>query len=261
MDFMNKIVMVTGASRGIGLASARAFAAKGGQVILTARNEAKLQEAVAGIQSAGGLAWSHRMDVTSDNEVQIAVEAALARFGRIDILINNAGVSCQGYFSEIPLRDSRYEFEVNCVGLMRVTHAILPAMIARRGGIIFNISSMLGMAPFPTGSSYSATKAAVIAFSQALRGEVAPLGIHVGVFMPGHTSTDMGEKLIMKGAPAPVPVELVAKDILEAVSKKRKLATISGLNAQIGLQFMRHMPTAAEKMMYSIAQQSLPLNP
>lgn len=261
MNFKDKIVMITGASRGIGLAVARVFAAEGAQVILTARDETKLREETAQIRQSGGLAWSHRMDVTSEDEVLTAVDAALDEFGRIDILINNAGVSNQGYFYEIPMRQSRHEFEVNCIGMMRVIHAILPSMIRQRSGFILNISSMLGMAPFPTGASYSATKAAVIAFSQALRGEVSGYDIHIGAFMPGHTITDMGEKLVMKGGPAPVPVESVARDILNAVSKKRKLATISGMGARLGVQFMRHMPGTAERMMRDIAMQSLPLNP
>jgi short-subunit dehydrogenase len=258
MRFEKQIVCVTGASRGIGLAVAKAFAREGATAVLTAREEARLERERAGIMAAGGDAWCHPMDVTCGESVKAAVDAIHARFGRVDVLINNAGVAYQDYFVDCAMEKMRREFEVNCLGLMRVTQAFLPEMIRRRSGVIMNISSLLGMAPFPTEASYSATKAAVLAFTQALRGEVSTCGIHVGVFLPGHTRTDMADGLRMSGGPAPVAVEVVAEAILDAVARKKKLATIPGPAANIGLQMIRHFPGFSERMMTDIARQSMP---
>ena len=258
MKFANQNVCITGASRGIGLAIAKAFAREGATVILTARDQARLERETAAIAASGGKAWCHAMDVAREDSVQAAVAAMLERFERVDILINNAGVAYQDYFLHGDFQKMQQEFDVNCIGMMRVTRAVLPAMIRNRRGVILNISSMLGMAPFPTSASYSATKAAILAFTQALRGEVAADGIHVGAFMPGHTKTDMGDKLCMKGGPAPVSAEIVAEAVLAAVAGKKKLATIPGPAATLGLYMMRHLPGAAEQLMTDIARKSWP---
>jgi short-subunit dehydrogenase len=258
MKIENQNVCITGASRGIGLAIAKVFAREGATVILTARDQARLERETAALVAAKGKAWCHTMDVVCEDSVKAAAAAALERFERVDILINNAGVAYQEYFLQGDFQKMQQEFDVNCIGMMRVTRAFLPAMIRNRHGVILNISSMLGMAPFPTSASYSATKAAVLAFTQALRGEVSSYGIHVGVFLPGHTETDMGHRLLMKGGPAPVSAEIVAEAVLDAVAGKKKLATIPGPAANLGLHMMRHLPGATEKLMTDIARRSIP---
>jgi len=258
MKFENQIVCITGASRGIGLAIAKGFAREGATVILTARDQARLERETTAIAAAGGKAWCHAMDVVDEDSVKAAVAAMLDRFMRVDILINNAGVAYQDYFVDYSLEHICQEFDVNCLGMMRVTHALLPAMIRNRSGVIMNISSLLGLAPFPTCASYSATKAAVVAFTQALRGEVSACGIHVGVFLPGHTRTEMGDRLRMVGSPKPVAVEIVAGAILDAVAGRKKLATIPGPAANLGILMIRHFPAAAEQMMTDIARKSMP---
>ncbi|MBN2085754.1 MAG: SDR family oxidoreductase [Anaerolineales bacterium] len=258
MKFDHQNVCITGASRGIGLAIAEAFAREGATVILLARDQERLKREAARITAAGGKTWWHPLDVTREDSVKKAAAAILKRFERVDVLVNNAGVACQGLFWDVEMRSMQQEFEVNCIGMMRVTQAFLPAMIRDRRGVILNISSMLGMAPFPTSASYSATKAAVLAFTQALRGETAAYGIHVGAFMPGHTKTDMGGRLSMKGGPPPVSAQIVAQAVLKAVAAKKKLATIPGPAAILGLHMMRHLPGAAEQLMTGIARKSWP---
>jgi short-subunit dehydrogenase len=259
MKFHNQTVFVTGASRGIGLAIAQAFAREGARVFMTARNKKKLQKEADNIREQGGQAWFHSIDISDEVSVKAAVGHALRQCGQVDVLINNAGVAFQGYFVGHDLGKAYQEMNVNYFGMLRVTHALLPSMIQQQRGVIMNISSLLGIVPFPTEASYSATKAAIISFSQALRGEVSRYGIHVGVVLPGHTDTDMGNSIVMKGAPPQVSAKVTATAVLHAVRKRKKLATIPGIGAKFGVFMCRHFPGMAETLMTNIAKKSLPV--
>lgn len=207
-------VLVTGASRGIGRQTALALARRGDRVVLCARSRSEL-EAIA--ERIGPRAEVLPMDVTDDASVAAAIEAALAR-GPIDVLVNNAGVYDQRLFLDQDPAWQRREMEVNYFGALRVTRAVLPSMLARGVGTIVNVSSLIGAIPCPATASYCATKAALNAWSHALRGEVAHHGVRVVVFLPSHTDTAQAQRTRYDGVRS-LPVEYVAEELLRAMDR------------------------------------------
>lgn len=188
------VVMVTGASSGIGLAASRALARAGATVVLAARSGAKLEQEAEGIRREGGRALAVALDVTSDASVRDGVAEVLARLGRIDVLINNAGNGGRlARWADTDPAATRVMFEVHVFGMERVSRAVLPAMLARGRGTIVNIASVVAEVPMPNAAAYCAAKAAVVAFSGSLRGELGPRGIDVRVFAPPHTRTAAGD--------------------------------------------------------------------
>jgi NAD(P)-dependent dehydrogenase (short-subunit alcohol dehydrogenase family) len=184
---MSKIWFVTGAARGLGAEIAKAALAAGDRVVVTGRRREAL-EAAFGPDSDTLL--SLPLDVTREADALAAVEAALARFGRIDVLVNNAGYGNLGLFEETTDAEARAQYDTNVFGLYNVTRAVLPAMRRQRSGRIFNISSVGGLLGGEGGSLYCAAKFAVEGFSESIAREVAPFGIHVTIVEPGFFRTD-----------------------------------------------------------------------
>jgi short-subunit dehydrogenase len=188
---------VTGASRGLGADIVRAVLAAGDRVVATARNRQALVDTLG--PDADNL-LSLALDVTRPDQVQAAVDAALARFGRIDVLVNNAGYGHLSVFEESTAADAQAQYDTNVFGLMHVTRAVLPAMRAQRSGRIFNISSVGGIVGGESGALYCASKFAVEGFSESLAGEVRRFGIHVTVVEPGFFRTDFLEPTSVRHA-------------------------------------------------------------
>ncbi|MGR4865220.1 oxidoreductase [Caulobacter sp. LARHSG274] len=184
---MSKIWFVTGAARGLGAEIAKAALAAGDRVVVTGRRREALE---ATFGPDGDALLSLSLDVTREADAQAAVEAALARFGRIDVLVNNAGYGNLGLFEETTDAEARAQYDTNVFGLYNVTRAVLPAMRGQRFGRIFNISSVGGLVGGESGSLYCATKFAVEGFSESIAREVAPFGIHVTIVEPGFFRTD-----------------------------------------------------------------------
>ena len=184
---MSKIWFVTGAARGLGAEIAKAALAAGDQVVATGRNRDAL---VAAFGPDSDNLLSLALDVTREADALAAVEATLARFGRIDVLVNNAGYGNLGLFEETTDAEARAQYDTNVFGLYNVTRAVLPAMRRQRSGRIFNVSSVGGLVGGEGGSLYCATKFAVEGFSESLAREVAPFGIHVTIVEPGFFRTD-----------------------------------------------------------------------
>lgn len=178
--------LITGATRGIGLEIARAALAAGENVVATGRDPDRVTAALGSHDRLLAL----RLDVCEASEADAAVEAAIARFGRIDVLVNNAGYGQLGMFEEVDARQVERQFATNVFGLMNVSRAVLPVMRAQRSGHIFNLSSIGGAIGFPGGSLYCATKFAVEGFSDSLAQEVQDLGIVVVIVEPGFFRTD-----------------------------------------------------------------------
>ena len=181
-----RVWFITGCSTGFGRALAQQTLALGYPTVLTARNTAQIEDLAAGHPDALVL----KLDVTDPQQIKEAVAAAQARFGAIDVLVNNAGIGYFGSFEESGMEEVRAMFEVNVWGLAETTRAVLPMMRARRSGTVVNISSIAGIAAFPSLSFYNATKFAVEALSEAMAQEVAPLGIKVLLVEPGPFRTD-----------------------------------------------------------------------
>jgi NAD(P)-dependent dehydrogenase (short-subunit alcohol dehydrogenase family) len=183
-----KTWFITGAARGIGAEIAKAALAAGHNVAATGRSIERLQAAFGG---SGDALQVLELDVGDEAQSQRAVEAATARFGRIDVLVNNAGYGQLGLFEEIAPDDIERQFTTNVFGLMHVTRAVLPAMRRQRAGHVFNLSSLGGVSgDFEGASVYCATKFAVEGYSEGLAKEVAQFGIRVTVVEPGFTRTD-----------------------------------------------------------------------
>ncbi|MBB3012999.1 oxidoreductase [Cupriavidus alkaliphilus] len=181
-----KVWFITGASRGFGLELTRAALARGDRVVATARNPQAVIGAVGGHDHLLAVA----LDVTSDAQAIAAAEAAVARFGRIDVLVNNAGYGLLGAVEEASAREVEQQFATNVFGVLAVTRAVLPQMRRQRSGHIVNISSIGGYAAYPGWGVYGATKFAVEGLTEALSAELAPLGIHATVVEPGFFRTD-----------------------------------------------------------------------
>jgi NAD(P)-dependent dehydrogenase (short-subunit alcohol dehydrogenase family) len=185
------VAIVTGASSGIGEATARALAGRGAAVVLAARNEEKLRFLEREISAAGGRALAAKTDVADRDSVEAMVERTIEEFGSLDVLVNNAGLGLSGRVEDLRADDLRYLFEVNLVGALICVQAALPRM--NRGGRIINVSSVVGKRAIPKVGGYCATKSALNALSDALRVEVADKGITVTSVYPGTTRTAFRE--------------------------------------------------------------------
>jgi short-subunit dehydrogenase len=191
-----KVVLITGASSGFGEAAARLFAKEGCHVVLAARRVERLQSIATEIQAAGGEAFAIPVDVNECSEIEAMVQTVLDRYGKIDILFNNAGFGGVDWFENLkPERHIETMMSVNLVGTMLVTHSVLPGMLKRRKGHIINMSSVAGLIASPLITTYAASKYGVRAFTDALRREVSPFGIKVSGIYPGPATTEFGKQL------------------------------------------------------------------
>jgi NAD(P)-dependent dehydrogenase (short-subunit alcohol dehydrogenase family) len=216
MNSLNgKVAIVTGGSRGIGLAIARALVAEGVRVAVTGRSAAHLSTARRSIEAAGpGAVETLQADVRNRADVQRAVDATTARFGGLDIAINNAGV---GVFTNVASMTPEQWSEVidtNLTGVFLVCHAVLPHMRSRGGGFIINISSLAGKNPFADGAAYCASKAGLNAFSEALMQEVRYDNIRVSYVLPGSVATGFSSGDEAKGADWKIAPDEVAEVVL-----------------------------------------------
>jgi len=183
---MNKVVLITGASAGMGKETAILLAKKGYTVYGAARRTDRLKELTArGIRPL-------QMDVTDDPSITKAIDQIIAAEGRIDILVNNAGFGSYGAVEDVPLKDAKYQLEVNLFGAARLIQLILPYMRQQQGGKIVNISSIGGKIATPLGGWYHASKFALEGLSDALRNELRPFGIDVILIEPGGVKSEWG---------------------------------------------------------------------
>jgi len=205
------VAIVTGGSKGIGLAIARALLDRGMQVTITARNEAELHEA----QRALGTAQAHavRADVRDPADAQRLVDETTKRFGGVDVLVNNAGVGKFSNVADMALDDWRQVLDTNLSGVFYCCRAAIPAMKLRGAGFIINISSLAGKNAFVGGAAYCASKAGLNAFSEALMQEVRYDNIRVSYVMPGSVSTGFGDH----GSSGEADWKLTSEDVARVV--------------------------------------------
>jgi short-subunit dehydrogenase len=215
------VVLVTGASSGIGEATAWKFAQQGYRVVLAARRRDRLQALADKIVSAGGAACPVETDVTKLADIQRLVQIALEEYSQIDVLVNNAGFGRLTWLENLdPVQDIELQVQVNLLGVIQTTRMALPSMIQRRKGHIINMASIAGLIAPPTYSIYSATKFAVRGFSEALRREVGCYDIHVSVIYPGGVETEFKGHTGIKrktGITTPGRMRLSADQVAEAV--------------------------------------------
>ena len=196
MNFQNKTVVVTGSSRGIGRAIAAAFAAKGANVVLNAsKSQAELEQTVKQLRAAGGSVIGVMADVSTYEGCQNLFQAAHTHFGDVHILINNAGISHIGLFSDMTPAQWQKLLQVNLESVFGCTHCAIPTMLHHKSGCIINISSMWGISGASCEAVYAATKGAIHAFTKSIAKELGPSGIRCNAIACGVIDTAMNQWL------------------------------------------------------------------
>jgi short-subunit dehydrogenase len=220
VDLRNAVVVITGASAGIGEAAALHFARAGSRTVLAARRMERLEALAGAIRSRGGEALPVRCDVTEPDEIAGLVDSTIAAYGRCDVLVNNAGIPGGGVFRDVSTEQIERLVRVNLLGVLLVTKAFLPHLLEREAGHVVNIASVAGRVATPGAAVYGATKHGVVAFSEALSAELHPSGILVTAVNPGLTRTE--------GFPQPgwrrpfvMKPDRVAETIIDVVRRER----------------------------------------
>jgi short-subunit dehydrogenase len=217
VDLRGAVAVVTGASAGIGRATAVALAAEGASVVLAARREPLLLELAGEIADGGGQALSVQCDVTSWEQVDALRNRVENDLGRCDVLVNNAGVPGGGRFDDLSMEQIERVVRTNYMGVVYCTKAFLPMMLAARKGHVVNVASLAGLFPVPGSAIYSSTKHAVVAFSEALYFELSDRGVLVTSVNPGLVRTEgFPQRERTKGLRVMRP-EVVADAIVEVV--------------------------------------------
>ena len=228
MDLSGSVVAITGASAGIGLAAARAFSREGAQVAVAARRKDRLEALVKELETAGRKALAVEADVSIEAEARHFVDETVRTFGRLDVMINNAGFGIRGRVEETPAADFERLMKTNFMGTVYGCQAALKHMRLRNQGVILNVSSIVGHRSMPGGSAYGASKAAQISLTESLRVELRGTGIQVMSVHPIATVTEFSAVALKesggrKGAPVgPVQTaEQVAEAMVRAVRHPR----------------------------------------
>lgn len=260
--------VITGATSGIGRETALQFAEAGAKVVIAGRREDRLRDLAALIGAAGGEALPVRTDVAEESQAANLIEAACARFGRIDTLVNNAGVALAAKFEDQSIEDFRRVMDVNFWGAVHATRAAVPRMKAGGGGVIINVSSILGKRGMPFETAYCASKFALAGFSEALRVELMSEGIDVVSVFPGAVETEIFEsasnqtgmeipaffpkfparemaRLIVRAARYPQPEIVMALDAVAINAANRLVPSIMDLALGWTVPFIDGMRRAA----------------
>lgn len=251
MELKGSVAVVTGASRGLGVRIAESLAAKGAHLALAARSEESLQATARRVSRFGVKTIAVPTDVTERASLQGLVDRTTAELGPIDLLVNNAGVECVGYFEEADIDEIESTIATNLTGLITLTRLVVPGMIARRRGQIVNVSSAAGKVARPFGVVYSATKHAVVGFSWGLRAELEPKGVGVSVVCPSYV-TDEGMFATREAAAGPPPRALkattpqkVADAVVRAAERNRAEIVVGSALVKASDVFHALSPTAA----------------
>ena len=249
MEIRNKVVLITGSSSGIGAGAARRLAKEGAKVAIAARRKDLLEILAAEISSQSGQALPLQVDVTDTQAIREMVKETVSKFGRLDVLVNNAGLGFSADVKDIEPAKLRNQVAVNLIGLIECSQAALEPMLAQGMGHIINVGSLAGLVGAPGSSVYSATKFGVIGFSDSLRREVHKQGINVTTFCPGFVATNFSPRLKKIAARAPdavhlpgvMSVDYVAGVVAGIIRHPRRLVLVPlGFSAVV--QFGRAFP-------------------
>lgn len=266
-------VFITGASKGMGREMALLFADQGARVSLAARSKDLLEKAAGEIRGRGGEALVAPCDIADEKGIGDALAGAEKAFGPVDILVNNAGYGLVGRAEAFTNEDWRRIVDVNLMGAVYATNAVLGSMLKRRRGTIVNVSSAAGLAPMPFAAPYCATKYAMVGFSESLSVEVRHRGVKVVCVCPGPVETNFVRNLSIKGKlrgseldpadgsidgivsklPGVYNAKKAAKAIVEAAIEGRELLVL-GAPAQLGYQANRLIPGATRFTMNLVSR-------
>lgn len=232
----DKIVLITGGTSGIGYAIAEYFGKKGARIAFTSREMNRVNETEKRLQKLGIEAFGIQADAASETDQRKAVSLTINQYGKLDVLINNAGVSMRALFTELDLSVFHKVMDINFFGTVYITHAALPYLI-RSGGSIVGISSVAGFTGLPGRTAYSASKFAMAGFFESLESEMTQKGVHVLMAYPGFTSSAIRENALTKDGSLQgespriekkmMQPEEVAKQVYNALIEKRRMVVMT----------------------------------
>lgn len=263
--FKDKVVIITGASSGIGLASARLIGSLGAKVVMAARHLDKLEAVASSVSSDPDKVLCVRTDVTKEEDCRNLIEATVARYGRIDILVNNAGISMRAMFKDLDLSVIRSLMDVNFWGTVYCTKFALPYLLASRGTVV-GVISIAGYSALPARTGYSASKYAVRGFLDTLRIEHLHDGLNVLVFAPGYTASNVRNAALTADGSAQgstpldeghlMSAEKCAEYLAKALSHRRSEVILT-LLGKVTVLFHRLFPRLTDRLTFSyIARES-----
>lgn len=255
----DKVVIITGGSSGIGKALAFHFGSKGSNILITGRKQADLDQAVSEIASSGIKVIGCQADVTREDDNERMVETAIREFGRIDVLINNAGISMRALFQEVELKVIRQVMDINFYGAVNATRAALTHILETKGSII-GISSIAGYRGLPGRTGYSASKFALNGFLEALRTELLKTGVHVLIACPGFTASNIRKRSLTNDGTSQgespraeekmMTAEECAMHIYNATIKRKKTLVLT-TQGKLTVFLNRWMSGTLDKIVYN----------
>lgn len=264
-----KVVVITGGSSGIGKAMAFEFGRNGSRVLITGRNEEELAKALAELKSAGIEAISFRADVSREEDNKAMAAEAVRQFGRIDVLINNAGISMRALFEEVELSVVKKVMDINFYGVLYATQACLPEIL-KHGGSVVGISSIAGYRGLPGRTGYSSSKFALNGFLEVLRTEMLLKGVHVLTACPGFTTSNIRKRSLTRDGSAQgesprdeqsmMTAEECARHIYKAVLRRKKILILT-TQGKLTVFLNKWFPGWTDKLVYNVMakEQNSPL--
>ena len=260
MDFKNKVIIVTGASSGIGKACAEEFAKRGANLVLAARQYVTLCEITADLEKRYGIkAIAVQTDVSKEEDCKTLVKQALITFGKIDILINNAGLSMRALFNDLDLSVLKNLMDVNFWGTVYCTKYALPEILKTKGSVV-GVSSIAGYRGLPGSTGYSASKFAMNGFMESLRTELLKTGVHVMVACPGFTASNIrvaalakdgashGETSMEEGKM--MSAEVVAQTIADGIAARKRTLVMTE-QGKLTVWINKLLPALADKLVFN----------
>ena len=261
-----KVVLITGASSGIGSALAQEYARLGARVAAIARREERLHELVEGLEAVGAQALAIGCDVTRDGDLERAVGTVLERFGRIDHVHANAGFGVAGWFHTLDLEDYRRQFETNVFGVLRTVQATREALWAS-GGNLALMGSVNSYISLPGNSPYCMSKASILALANSLRHEFRPRGVAVTLVAPGFVQSEIRKVdntgRLNENASDPIPdwlpmdADKAARQIVRGVCRKRRIVVVTG-HGKWSVRLQRHFPGMTHSIIQRFGVSSRP---
>ncbi len=256
----DKVVIVTGASSGIGEACAEVFGRAGAKIVITGRNEENLNATAKNLESKGITVLAIVADASIEEDNRRMVDTTLGKFGKIDILINNAGISMRALFEELDLSVFKKVMDINFYGTVYATKYALESILASKGSIV-GISSINGYRGTPARTAYTASKFAMNGFFEALRTEVMKRGVHILVACPGFTASNIRNAALTKDGSAQgqsprveekmMTSEEVAKHILKAVIKRKRDIVLTR-QGKMAVFLNKWFPAMMDKIVYNV---------
>ncbi|MBL7711566.1 MAG: SDR family oxidoreductase [Chitinophagaceae bacterium] len=258
MSLQNKMIVITGASSGIGKALAADLLAKGARVALCARNLGKLQETFTSFHNNNLLLFG--ADVSREEDCRNFTDAVVARWGGIDVLINNAGISMRALFEDLDLNVIRELMDINFWGSVYMTKYSLPHILAAKG-VICGVSSVAGYRGLPARTGYSSSKFAMQGFLEALRTELLHTGVHVMWVSPGFTASNIRNTALSASGTAQKETPLSEEKLMSAEAcaakivtaiEKRKRTLVMTLQGKMAVLLNKFLPSVADNMVYKV---------